>query len=195
VGTVEKTAPVDPGLGSPSPELDVGERPADALPKDDPNQIARRQLLGRMSVALGAGGGLALAVPMVGFVIGPMWRKVPHEWRAVGKIDSFRLGETVLVKFEDSSPLEWAGVTAKTAAWLRRVGKDEFVAFCINCAHLGCPVRWLPDAELFMCPCHGGVYYADGTVAAGPPQHPLTRYRVRIQGDDVELRTDPIPLA
>jgi menaquinol-cytochrome c reductase iron-sulfur subunit len=25
------------------------------------------------------------------------------------------------------------------------------VAFSINCTHLGCPVRWLPDANLFMC--------------------------------------------
>ena len=36
-----------------------------------------------------------------------------------------------------------------------------------------------PDAELFLCPCHGGVYYADGTVAGGPPPQPLFRYGVR----------------
>jgi menaquinol-cytochrome c reductase iron-sulfur subunit len=55
-------------------------------------------------------------------------------------------------------------------------------------------VRWLPDAQLFMCPCHGGVYYADGSVAAGPPPHSLSQYTTRINGDDVEIHTEPIPI-
>ena len=45
-----------------------------------------------------------------------------------------------------------------------------------------------------MCPCHGGVYYEDGRVAAGPPPHPLTRYPVRVQNGEVAIRSDPIPI-
>jgi menaquinol-cytochrome c reductase iron-sulfur subunit len=90
--------------------------------------------------------------------------------------------------------LPWAGVTAKTAAWLRRVDQETFIAFSINCTHLGCPVRWLEQAELFMCPCHGGVYYKDGTVAAGPPPLPLPRYPVRLNNGKVEIQTNPIPI-
>jgi len=138
--------------------------------------------------------GLAVGVPLVGFVVAPLFRAVPYSWRSVGKTVDFKVGETVSVTFMDASPLPWAGVTAKTAAWLRRVGDDQFVAFAVNCAHLGCPVRWLPAAQLFMCPCHGGVYYADGSVAAGPPPHPLSQYNVRIRGDDVEIHTGPIPI-
>ena len=52
-----------------------------------------------------------------------------------------------------------------------------FQVFAINCAHLGCPVRWFPESRLFMCPCHGGVYYEDGSRASGPPPRGL--YRVR----------------
>jgi menaquinol-cytochrome c reductase iron-sulfur subunit len=55
-------------------------------------------------------------------------------------------------------------------------------------------VRWLPKAELFMCPCHGGVFYKDGAVAAGPPPRPLHRYDVRVVADQVEIRTSPVPL-
>ena len=86
-------------------------------------------------------------------------------------------------------------MSANTAAWLRREGDQQFVAFSINCTHLGCPVRWLPDASLFMCPCHGGVYYKDGTVAAGPPPGPLTNIPVRINNGQVEIETSPIPIA
>jgi nitrite reductase/ring-hydroxylating ferredoxin subunit len=94
-----------------------------------------------------------------------------------------------------ASPLPpQAGVTAKRAAWLRRTAEQEFVAFSVNCAHLGCPVRWLEGARLFMCPCHGGVYYEDGRGAAGPPPHGLTRYPIRIRDGEVEISTQPMPI-
>jgi menaquinol-cytochrome c reductase iron-sulfur subunit len=164
-------------------------------PPASPELVARRRFLARVSVGLGACAGVGLAAPMGGFVVAPLFRQVPREWRAVGKVTDFVVGHTVGVTFMDASPLPWAGVTAKTAAWLRRVSEDKFTAFSVNCAHLGCPVRWLPDANLFMCPCHGGVYYADGTVAAGPPPHPLSEYTVRIREDLVEIHTEPIPIA
>ncbi|MEO6995929.1 MAG: ubiquinol-cytochrome c reductase iron-sulfur subunit, partial [Lacunisphaera sp.] len=139
-------------------------------------------------------GAAAVALPGIGFVFAPLLKKTPQQWRSVGKLGDFKVGETVSVTLIDPSPLPWAGVTARTAAWLRRVDEDEFVAFAVNCSHLGCPVRWMPDANLFMCPCHGGVYYNDGRVAAGPPPRPLTRYPVRIAKGEVQLQTRPLPI-
>jgi menaquinol-cytochrome c reductase iron-sulfur subunit len=153
----------------------------------------RRRFLARVCVGLGAGCG-GLAVPVVGFTLAPLLQKAPVVWRTVGKVTDFKVGETTNVTLVDASPLPWAGMTANTAAWLRRTAENEFVAFAVNCAHLGCPVRWMPTANLFMCPCHGGVYYQDGSVAAGPPQHGLTRYPVRVQGDEVQVRADPVPI-
>jgi menaquinol-cytochrome c reductase iron-sulfur subunit len=160
----------------------------------NPPQTPRRQFLERLSVVLGGATTVLLAVPVVGFAIAPLFRRAPAAWRSVGKADQFKVGETVAVTFQDASPLPWAGVTANTAAWLRRESADEFVAFSVNCSHLGCPVRWLQEANLFMCPCHGGVYYKDGTVAAGPPPRPLTRYAVRVRDGMLELHTAPIPI-
>jgi menaquinol-cytochrome c reductase iron-sulfur subunit len=108
--------------------------------------------------------------------------------------ETLAVGDTVPVKFEDASVLAWAGVTGLTAAWLRRVSQTEYIAYSVNCAHLGCPVQWRPQAQLFLCPCHGGVYYADGTVAAGPPPHPLTRYPVRVRDGRVEIAAQPLPI-
>ena len=159
-----------------------------------PEELTRRRFFERLSITLASLGGLLLTVTGVGFVIAPLTRKVPRLWRSVGKVGEFEIGTTVNVTLKDSSPLAWAGVTANTAAWLRRVGESEFIAFSVNCSHLGCPVRWLPKANLFMCPCHGGVYYADGKVAAGPPPRALTRYAVRIQNGEVQLQTRPIPI-
>ncbi len=169
--------------------------PKDSSPRPvSPEELSRRRFFERLSILLGGGLVAGLAVPLVGFVVGPLFQRNPRLWRSVGKIDSFKIGQTVAVRFEDASPMSWAGVTARTAAWLRREGPDQFTAFSINCSHLGCPVRWLAEAELFMCPCHGGVYYRDGTVAAGPPPQPLTRFPVRLHEGEVQILTGPIPI-
>jgi menaquinol-cytochrome c reductase iron-sulfur subunit len=112
----------------------------------------------------------------------------------VGPVDHFAVGETVAVKFEDAAALPWSGVSARSAAWLRRDDPSSFTAFAVNCTHLGCPVRWLADPKLFLCPCHGGVYNADGSVAGGPPPKPLPRYRTRVRDGQVEILTTQIPL-
>jgi menaquinol-cytochrome c reductase iron-sulfur subunit len=188
----EKDPPAPPPDASSSPE--PGEGAHESPPPATPHEIARRQLLGKMSIGVGVLCGAAVSAPGIAFVVAPLFRDSPREWRSLGKVDQFKVGETVSVVFLDASPLPWAGVTSRSAAWLRRVSDGEFIAFSVNCAHLGCPVRWLEDARLFMCPCHGGVYYEDGRVAAGPPPHPLTRYPVRVNDGQVELRADPIPI-
>jgi menaquinol-cytochrome c reductase iron-sulfur subunit len=162
--------------------------------EDSPAEVSRRRFLERLSIGLGAVCSAILGIPVLGFLVAPLFRKTPSAWRTVGKVGQFEVGKTVNVTFLDSSPLPWAGVTAKTAAWLRRVNESEFIAFAVNCSHLGCPVRWLQDAELFMCPCHGGVYYNDGSVAAGPPPKPLTRYRVRVLDGEVQILAGPVPI-
>jgi menaquinol-cytochrome c reductase iron-sulfur subunit len=93
------------------------------------------------------------------------------------------------VRFENAGALPWDGVSARTGAWLRRIGERDFVAFTLNCTHLGCPVLWQPGANLFMCPCHGGVYDRDGNVVSGPPPRGLERLNVRVnpQTSDLEV--------
>jgi Rieske Fe-S protein len=58
---------------------------------------------------------------------------------------------------------------------------------------LGCPVRWFPQSNLFMCPCHGGVYYSDGSHAAGPPPRGLFRYHYRIEGGKLFIKSGEMP--
>lgn len=162
--------------------------------RGDLDSPGRRRFLVRLSASAAACAAALVGLPVIGFLFSPLLRKIPEIWRSVGAVESFEVGKTVRVSFRDASPLPWAGVTAQTAAWLRRDDSEEFVAFSINCTHLGCPVRWLANANLFLCPCHGGVYYRDGEVAAGPPPQPLSRYPVRVRDGEVEIRTSPIPI-
>ncbi len=155
--------------------------------------VSRRRFLNRVSLALSGAAAAVVSIPIVAYLLSPLLQAPLEEWRDLGLIDNFKIGETVEVTFDEPSSLPWAGQTSRTAVWLRRTGDVDFTAFGLNCTHLGCPVNWRAGAELFLCPCHGGVYYADGSVAGGPPPRPLVRYSVRI-GDSqrVQVLTRPL---
>jgi menaquinol-cytochrome c reductase iron-sulfur subunit len=161
---------------------------------DQQELMTRRQFLTKLSLALGGVGTAIVGLPIVGFLFAPLFNKPPEIWRPVGPVDQFKIGETVEVSFLDASPLPWAGVAAQTAAWLRRDSEQDFTVFSVHCTHLGCPVNWIPDGKLFLCPCHGGVYYQDGSVAAGPPPKSLPRYPVRVLNGQVEIQTTGVPI-
>jgi len=144
-------------------------------------------------VAAGSVIAVMMGLPIISNILSPVSRKMHREWVPVGPADRFTVGDTVLVSFKNPSATPWAGVTGKTGAWVRRVEDDNIIAFVLNCSHLGCPVRWEASSKLFICPCHGSVYYEDGTVAAGPAPFPLQRFQVRVRGGQVELQSRPIP--
>lgn len=44
-----------------------------------------------------------------------------------------------------------------------------FTAFSSTCPHLGCKVHWQSEEGSFFCPCHRGVFDANGVGISGPP--------------------------
>lgn len=161
---------------------------------DAPYTPERRLFLELMSVGIVGALGALVAIPIIGVVLSPQLKAPSSVWRALGKVDKFKIGQTVEAVFLDASPLPWTGLAARNAVWLRRDTANSFTAHSIFCQHLGCPVRWEPGAGLFFCPCHGGVYYADGSVAAGPPPRGLQKYPTRVRRGQVEVYTEPIPV-
>jgi Rieske Fe-S protein len=76
---------------------------------------------------------------------------------------------------------------------VRHVSPSTFQVFAINCAHLGCPVRWFPQSKLFMCPCHGGVYYENGDRASGPPERGLFLYDYKLVNSELHIQAGQMP--
>jgi Rieske Fe-S protein len=99
----------------------------------------------------------------------------------------------VLATYRNPDTNPWDGDTGKVACYVRRAASNKFTVFAVNCAHLGCPVRWFPQSELFMCPCHGGVYYSNGERAAGPPERGLFTYDYRLTGDKLMINAGQMP--
>lgn len=153
----------------------------------------RREFLGWIGIGTAGLAGVIAGIPIIGSIFSTPARS-EQIWHKVGSIDDFPMDETVRVEFTDPDPVPWAGPASRNAAWLRRIGDDEFVVFSIYCTHVGCPVSWRSGANLFICPCHGGVFDREGDVVAGPPESPLARLDVRTVEGQVEVLAAPVPV-
>jgi Rieske Fe-S protein len=156
--------------------------------------VTRRSFLFKLGLGLNAVAAAAVTVPVLGYVVSAVFRrKADQAWIPLGEIGRFPERETRLASYRNPFTRPWDGVTADIPCWVRRLEGGGFQVFAINCAHLGCPVRWFPESSLFMCPCHGGVYYEDGSVASGPPPRGLFEYEYRIRKNVLEVRGGQTP--
>jgi len=158
--------------------------------------ISRRGLFMKLGILFNGLVATALAVPVVGFVLSSITRgraSAYLAWVPLGPVTQFPEGETRLATFKNPNVMPTDGKTVDTSCWVRRVGGDQFQVFAINCAHLGCPVRWFPQSGLFMCPCHGGAYYRDGARASGPPERGLFEYPSKVENGLVTIQAGELP--
>ncbi len=155
---------------------------------------SRRGFLIKLGMALNAIAGVLLTIPILGYLGGALrGMKKQQAWIPLGGLNDFPIGQTRLATYVNPFRRPWDGQTADTACWVRRIGVEQFQVFAINCAHLGCPVRWFPESGLFMCPCHGGVYYADGARASGPPPRGLYTYDHKIENGQLLVQGGRLP--
>lgn len=158
--------------------------------------ISRRGFFMKLGILFNALAASVVAVPIVGFLFSSITHGRANgylSWVPLGKVSEFPEGETRLATFQNPYITPTDGKTADTACWVRRVAGEQFQVFAINCAHLGCPVRWFPQSGLFMCPCHGGAYYRDGSRASGPPERGLFEYRYKIENGLVTIQAGQLP--
>ena len=159
-----------------------------------PRSPSRRSFLFKLGLTLNAVVLAIAGVPIARYLLGPLARRLDEQaWIDLGSIAAFPAGETRLAVYENPNRAAWDGASAKVACWVRNVDGAKFQVFAINCAHLGCPVRWFPQSKLFMCPCHGGVYYEDGSRASGPPPRGLFQYEYELRGGRLFVRGGDLP--
>jgi quinol---cytochrome c reductase iron-sulfur subunit, bacillus type len=76
----------------------------------------------------------------------------------------------------------WYRARSRETVFLVWNGARDVRAFSATCTHLGCQVVWDTKAKRFRCPCHGGVYDANGQVLDGPPPRALETIDARVDG-------------
>ena len=158
--------------------------------------LSRRGMLVKLGLLFNGAVGLIVAVPIVRYILSPIIRaRNPgyDSWLALGPLGQFPEGQTRLATYRSPLVDPSDGETANIPCWVRRVSGEKFQVFAINCAHLGCPVRWFPQSGLFMCPCHGGVYYSDGSRASGPPERGLFEYSYKVEQGNLLIKAGEMP--
>jgi len=159
-------------------------------------RLRRRTLFQWLTFGLSALAVTVLGAPLLGYFFGV--RKREEHWVTVGDADQFAVNETRLCTFDNPLRQPWDGITALTGVYVRNLGpdqqgQDQFLIFAVNCAHLGCPVSWFPQSGLFMCPCHGGAYYANGERASGPPPRGLFHCTWRVEQGRLQVQAPHYP--
>ena len=106
-------------------------------------------------------GGLALgygigAYHFIRYLV-PMGAGVKYREMFAGPVDGLSVGQSKTIR----TPRGESFVMARTP--------DGFRVLSDVCPHLGCRVHWDPQAKQFICPCHMGIFDAEGKAVAGPP--------------------------
>jgi quinol---cytochrome c reductase iron-sulfur subunit, bacillus type len=158
------------------------------------SKVSRRSFLFRFGIVLNAIAATLLGIPVVGYIFSSFRRQGSYRsWIVLGSLENFPENQTRLAKYRNPFTRPWDGATAEIPCWVRRLEGEKFQVFAINCTHLGCPVRWFQESRLFMCPCHGGAYYDDGSQASGPPPRGLYQYEYKIEQGQLWVRGGQLP--
>jgi len=156
-------------------------------------EMTRRGFMFRFGLLFNTVAAGLMALPIIGYVASTLIYRDWQQWIELGKVDRFPEGQTRLATYRNPFHVPWSGKVAELPCWVRRTTGDKFQVFAINCTHLGCPVRWFSESGLFMCPCHGGVYYEDGSRASGPPPRGLYEYEYKIKDGKLLVKGGQIP--
>jgi Rieske Fe-S protein len=156
--------------------------------------------LQQLAWLVGGAAAVVFTVPLLGYLLGSLRRR-EEKWVALGPVGKFPRNDTRMVTFDNPIRQPWDGMTAHTGVYVRNVTpegetnpvKFQFWVFAINCTHLGCPVSWFPQSGLFMCPCHGGVYYENGERASGPPPRGLYHCVWRVEDGQLKIQAPHLP--
>jgi quinol---cytochrome c reductase iron-sulfur subunit, bacillus type len=139
----------------------------------DGDRSGRRSFLtwaiGGISTSLGA----ILAWPMIGFLIGPIFRKSAVRFSLVAKIDQISAEGPIKLTFSLPEEDAFLRTSEKYAVWIVKESASKFVVFSPICPHLSCYINWNPAAKKFICPCHNSIFSETGAVLSGPAPRSL----------------------
>jgi Rieske Fe-S protein len=167
----------------------------------------RSRFLEASTLGVGAAIGAVVTLPVLGFTVLPSFTNIEEDEADLGPLENFPVGEYVIASFLANAS---QGEVSRRTVFVRQndpaeSGEPSFTILYSRCVHLGCPVQ--PNgpideenttevdgvelrpvlAQSFGCPCHGGLYDAEGNRQAGPPVRSLDRMTFSIRNGNLVL--------
>jgi len=143
---------------------------------------------GLLSLVIGA----ILAVPMIGFVLAPVFQRRKSKWVKLGPVKELPQGTPMKFTYSFPTTDGWLLKVARGTVYVLTDDGETYTVLSNVCTHAGCGVRWDEKQRVFQCPCHNGRFNKFGKVISGPPPRPLKRFPHKVEAGTllVELEED-----
>ena len=151
--------------------------------------VSRRSFFGGLLAVGSAGMGAILAVPVLRYVLYPLYAKASGtEWSDVGAVSEFTASkEPVLKTITFKQRDGWREIVSTQSVYVSHTADDQLVVLSAICPHLGCSVGWHPKQGKFICPCHGGEFTANGLHILGPPPRAMDGLSTQVKNGTLQV--------
>lgn len=139
-----------------------------------PKQSTRREFLANFALAGGLVLGLGGLATRLGQYLFPAEKAISQQEVLVAAADAIPVDRAQTMDI-----LNERVIVVRTA--------DGVKAFSGKCPHLGCNIQWDTNTRQFVCPCHQGIFDANGNVVSGPPPRGLTAFKAEIKEKNVYI--------
>ena len=141
--------------------------------------------------ALGTSGVVALlSVPLARFSLHPIWGKTTGVlWSDVGAAEQFgSLPAPIRVLVGVEQRDGWRKILSVKPMYVVKAADGRPRVLSAVCPHLGCAISWNESRRQFACPCHVGVFAADGALVSGPPPRGMDELESAVENGRLKVR-------
>jgi Rieske Fe-S protein len=149
-----------------------------------PHDATRRRFFSFITNGILSVIGGILGVLGAGAVLSSTMRR-QEDWLAASNLHELPDNEPTAVTLSVMRLDGYREALERRTIFLIKRGDESVAALDSRCTHLGCLVGWDAEAQVFKCPCHGGIFDRTGAVMDGPPPEPLVKIATRVEGNRV----------
>jgi menaquinol-cytochrome c reductase iron-sulfur subunit len=151
--------------------------------------INRRSFVGALLAIGSAGMGAVLAIPVLRYVLFPIYAKAKgSEWSEVGDTSEFAAGKEPVRKTVTFTQRDgWREVVSAQSVYVSRTDDGQLQVLSAICPHLGCSVSWQANQDKFVCPCHGGEFKPHGQQISGPPPRAMDQLQTQVKDGKLQV--------
>ncbi len=157
-------------------------------PTSPSDEVSRRRFLsGIIGVVVGAVATLT-GLPAIAYLVSPGFKRQNQaKWLTLGPMAGLTPGKPTGFPYARRIRDGWTETTQTGVAFAVTHDGQNVKVLSDVCTHLQCRVSWHEDRQMFISPCHNGLFSIDGEVLGGPPPRPLDPFQTKIENGQIQI--------
>jgi menaquinol-cytochrome c reductase iron-sulfur subunit len=150
--------------------------------------LSRREFVAIITAFLGSIMAFVIGLPGILYLFSPAMDKDESEdVIPLGPVENYPIGIPTKFNFTRTKINGWEKTVKSYGVYVYRKDETQLIVFSDICTHLACIVKWHPDIQEYISPCHDGHFNIEGDVTKGPPPRPLDRYDFEIKDGNLYI--------